>query len=102
MSRGYGVSGWEFQVHFKSYFRFLNRGPPTPPAFLRKSVEGIDWKGVVKRSWSKERQESAKERESFQNGKSGRDGEERWEWAGLARIFTAYDSMGMLVCQIVS
>jgi hypothetical protein len=26
-------------------------------------VEGIDWKGVVKRSWSKERQESAKERE---------------------------------------
>jgi hypothetical protein len=26
-------------------------------------VEGADWKGVVKRSWSKERQESAKERE---------------------------------------
>jgi hypothetical protein len=64
----------------------LSRGPHTP-VFLRKSVEGVEWKGVVKRSWSKERQESAKrEEEWFQNGKSGRDGEERWERARFGGI----------------
>jgi hypothetical protein len=31
------------------------------PALLRKSVERIDWKRVVKLSWCKERKEGAKE-----------------------------------------
>ncbi len=33
------------------------------PAFLRKSAEEIDWKGIAEHSWSKERQEREKERE---------------------------------------
>jgi hypothetical protein len=40
----------------------FGEGDPHTPAFLRKSVEGIEWKGVVKHSWCKEREERGKER----------------------------------------
>jgi hypothetical protein len=33
------------------------------PAVFRKSVEAIDWKRVVKRSWCKERKDRTKNRE---------------------------------------
>ena len=39
----------------------FGEGPHTP-AFLRKSEERIEWKGVVKRSWGQEREERGKER----------------------------------------
>jgi hypothetical protein len=62
----------------------FGEGDPHTPAFLRKSVEEIEWKGVVKRSWCKEREESAKEREGMvQNGKRGMYREERGD---LARV----------------
>ena len=35
------------------------------PAFLRKSVEALDCKRVMKHSWCKERQKSEKEREGL-------------------------------------
>jgi hypothetical protein len=56
--------------------RAIWRGGPHTPAFLRKSVERIEWKGIVKRSWGKERQKSAKEREGIVPKR------ERWEAQG--------------------
>jgi hypothetical protein len=48
-------------------------GPHTP-AFLRKSVEGIEWKGVVKHSWCQEREERGKERKGT-GSKTGKEGD---------------------------
>jgi len=54
------------------------------PAFLKKSAEEIDWKGIVEHPWSKERQRVRKsEGDWFQNGKSRRDRKERRDLAGL-------------------
>jgi hypothetical protein len=54
----------------------FGEGDPHTPAFLRKSVEGIEWKGVVKHSWCKEREERGKEREGIVPKR------ERWEAQG--------------------
>jgi hypothetical protein len=61
----------------------FGEGDPHTPAFLRKSVEGIEWKGVVKHSWCKEREE--RERDRFQNGKGKTHREERGDLAGVGR-----------------
>jgi len=55
------------------HLRCLERGPHTP-AFLRKSVERIEWKGVVKRSWGQEREERGKERKGT-GSKTGKEGD---------------------------
>jgi hypothetical protein len=51
----------------------FGEGDPHTPAFSTKSVEGIEWKGVVKRSWGKEREERGKEREGSVPKRETRD-----------------------------
>jgi hypothetical protein len=77
-------------------------GRPIHPAFLRKSVETAECKRVVKHSWCKERQKSAKEREGMVSKR------EKWERkrgkvgiGGWGQLFTTDDSMRLLVYQIV-
>jgi hypothetical protein len=48
----------------------FGEGDPHTPAFSRKSVEGIEWKGVVKHSW---REERGKEREGSVPKRETRD-----------------------------
>jgi hypothetical protein len=48
----------------------FGEGDPHTPAFSTKSVEGIEWKGVVKHSW---REERGKEREGSVPKRETRD-----------------------------
>jgi hypothetical protein len=59
-------------------------GDPHTPAFLGKCAEAADWKGVVKYSRSKERQESAKEsgRGVSKMGKRGWTERKGEKWRG--------------------
>jgi hypothetical protein len=55
----------------------FGEGDPHTPAFSRKSVEGIEWKGVVKHSWREERGIGSK---TGNEGCTGRKGEIWREW----------------------
>jgi hypothetical protein len=51
----------------------FGEGDPHTPAFSRKSVEGIEWKGVVKHSWREERGIGSKTGNEGCTGRKGGD-----------------------------